>query len=96
MKERPSFIFQDRRIDGSHSKAFGRMLEETTVEDLIKNKVCVRFVPQLSTPYQKHQRPASSFELDEMIDDDRNVLERIITGDESWRFVEDPERRNQS
>jgi hypothetical protein len=43
--------------------------------------VCTRFVPHLLTPDQKHQRAASSVEIVEMIDDDRNVLKRIITGD---------------
>jgi hypothetical protein len=46
------------------------------VEDLKKKKVCARFV-HLLTPDQKHQHTASSVEFVEMIDDDRNVLERI-------------------
>jgi hypothetical protein len=51
-----------------------RMLEEMTgiirgtvckilVIDLKKKKVCVRFVPRLLLPDQKHQRAASSFEF---------------------------------
>jgi hypothetical protein len=31
-----------------------------------------------------------------MIDDDRNVLKRIVTGDESWCFMYDPETKRQS
>jgi hypothetical protein len=71
-----------------------QMLEEMTVinretvrsilvEDLKKKKVCARFVPHLLTLDQKHQSAALSVEFVEMIDDDKNVLKRIVTGDES-------------
>jgi histone-lysine N-methyltransferase SETMAR len=82
------------------------MLEEMTginretvckilVEDLKKKNVCARFVPHLLTPDQKHQCPASPVEFVEMVDD-RNVLTRIVTGDESWCFMYDPETKPQS
>jgi hypothetical protein len=81
------------------------MLEEVTginretvckilVKYLRKKKVCARFVHFL-TPDQKHQRAASSVEFVEMIDDDRNVLKRTVTGDEGWCFLCDPERKRQ-
>jgi hypothetical protein len=50
---------------------------------LRKKKVCACFVPHLLTPDQKYQCTASSGESVEMIDDDRNILKRIVTGDES-------------
>jgi hypothetical protein len=53
------------------------------VEVLKNKKVCANFVPHLLRPDQKHQRAASSVEFVEMNDDDRNVLKRIVTGDES-------------
>jgi hypothetical protein len=28
-----------------------------------------------------------------MVDDDRNVLNRIVTGDKSWCFIHDPETK---
>jgi hypothetical protein len=59
-------------------------LRKILVEDVKKKDVCVRFVPRLLTPDRKHQRTASSLEFAEMTDDDRNVLKRILTGDESW------------
>jgi hypothetical protein len=67
-----------------------------TVEDLEKKKVCARFVRHLLTPDQKHQRAAWSVEFAEIIDDDRNVLIRIVTGDECWCFIYDPETKPQS
>jgi hypothetical protein len=63
---------------------------------LKKKKVCARFVPHLLTPDQTHQRAASPVEFVEMIDDDRNILKRIVTGDESWCFICDPETKRQS
>jgi hypothetical protein len=56
--------------------------------------VCARFV-HLLTPDRKHLRVASYVKFVEMIDDNRNVLKRIITGDESWCFMYDPEIKRQ-
>jgi hypothetical protein len=47
-------------------------------------------------PDQKYQRAASSVEFVEMSDDNRNVLKRIVMGDESWCFMCDPETKRQS
>jgi hypothetical protein len=58
--------------------------------------VCARFVPHSLTLDQKHQRAALSVEFVEMIDDDRNVLKTIVTGDESWCFMYDPETKRHS
>jgi hypothetical protein len=66
------------------------------VEDLKKRTVCARFVPHLLRPDQKHQHAASSVEFVEMTDDDRNVLKRTVTGDESCWFMYDPETKRQS
>jgi hypothetical protein len=66
------------------------------IEDLKKKKVCSRFVPHLLTPEQKHQRAASYAEFLEMIDDARDVLNRIVAGNKSWCFMYDPETKRQS
>jgi hypothetical protein len=71
-------------------------VREIIVQDLKKKKVCACFVPHLLTPDQKHRRAASSVEFVEMIGGDRNVLKRIVTGDESWCFMYDPETKRQS
>jgi len=49
--------------------------------------VCARFVPHLLTPHQKHQHVALSVEFVEKIDNDKNILQKIVTGDESWYFM---------
>jgi hypothetical protein len=58
--------------------------------------VRARFVPHLLKPDQNHQRAASSVEIVEMIYNDRCVLKWIVTGDESWCFMYDPETKRQS
>jgi hypothetical protein len=58
--------------------------------------VGVRFVPHLLTRDQKHEPAASSIEFVEMVDDDRNVLKRIATGDESLCVMYDPNTKRQS
>jgi hypothetical protein len=50
----------------------------------------------LLTSDQKHQRTASSVEFAEMTDGYRNVLKRIVTGDESWCLMYDPETKRKS
>jgi hypothetical protein len=50
----------------------------------------------LLAPYQKHHRAASSVEFVEMIHEDRNILNRNVTDDESWCFMYDPETKRQS
>jgi transposase len=84
-----------------------RMLEEMTginretvrkilVEDLKKRKMCAHFVSHFLKPDQKPQCTASSVEFVEMIDDDRTVLKSIVTADDSWCFMYDPEANRQS
>jgi hypothetical protein len=69
---------------------------DSRYEDLKNKKVCARFIPHLLIPDQKHQHAASSVEFVELIDDDRNVLKRIVTNAESWCFMYDPETKYQS
>jgi hypothetical protein len=58
--------------------------------------VCASFIPHLLAPDQKLQCSASSVEFVEMIDDDGNALKRIVMGDGSWCFMNDPETKRQS
>jgi hypothetical protein len=58
--------------------------------------VSARFVSHLLTPDQEHRCAASSLEFVEMIDDDRNVLKRFVTGNENLCSMYDPETKRQS
>jgi hypothetical protein len=71
------------------------MLEEMTrINRQTVHKILVEDF-HLLMPDQKHQHAASSVEFIEMTDDDRNVLKRIVTGDESWCFMYEPETKRQ-
>jgi len=65
-------------------------------EDLKKRKLCSKFVPHALTRDQTDERVAACQDLLNMINSDQNFLDKVITGDESWCFVYDPETKRQS
>jgi len=62
-------------------------------EDLGKRKVCAHFVPHSLTPEQREDRVTSCQDIIVMADTDKNFLNKIITGDETWCFAYDPETK---
>jgi hypothetical protein len=80
LEERTEFN-RERRREGQSTLRISRRFEE--------ERVC-SFFPNLLTLDEKRQRTASSAEFVEMIDEDRNVLKRNVTSDESWCFMHDP------
>jgi len=56
-------------------------------EDLKKRKVCSRFVQHALTREQMDERVAACQDLLNMINSDKNFLDKVITGDESWCFA---------
>ena len=64
-------------------------------EDLGKRKLCARFVPHCVTPEQREDRVTSCQDIIAMADADKNFLNNIIRGDETWCFVYDPEKKRQ-
>jgi hypothetical protein len=65
-------------------------------EDLGKRKLCARFVPQSLTPEERDDRITSVQDIIVMVDADKNFLNKIITGDETWCFAYDPETKRPS
>jgi hypothetical protein len=65
------------------------------LEDLKKKKVCACFVPPLLMSDRKLHHAILSVEFVEMSDDDRNVLKRIVIGNERWCFMYDPDTKRQ-
>jgi len=65
-------------------------------EDLKKRKLCSRFVPHTLTREQMDERDAACQDLLNMINSDKNFLDKVITDDESWCFTYDPETKHQS
>ena len=65
-------------------------------EQLKMRKICAKFVPRVLREEQKERRHNDSREMVEFIDSDPEVLEALVTCDESWIYCYDPESKRQS
>ena len=59
-------------------------------------RVSVKFVPKLLNFDQKNRRMSIAQELLNDVNDDPDLLKRVITGDESWVYSYDIETKVQS
>ena len=64
-------------------------------DDLGKSKICSRFVPNKFTDEQKARRMETSGDFISMCDHDPLLLEKIVTGDETWCYQFDLESKRQ-
>jgi len=64
--------------------------------DLGLRKVSAKFVSKLLTMEQKHLRLENAQDILDCVESDSNFLNTVITGDESWVYGYDPERKAQS
>jgi len=64
--------------------------------DFKKRKLCSRFVPHALIREQMDERVSACQNLLNMINDNKNFLDKVITGDESWCFTYNPETKRQS
>jgi hypothetical protein len=62
-------------------------------EDLGKRMLCEPFVPHSLTSEQREDRVTSSQDIITTADADKNFFNKIITGDETWCFANDPETK---
>jgi hypothetical protein len=60
------------------------------------HRVAAKFVARILTADQKQQRVDVCTEICQLASDDKNVLYRAITGDESWVYGYDPASKQQS
>jgi hypothetical protein len=65
-------------------------------EDLEKRKLCARFVPRSLTSEQREDQVTSRQDIITMANADKNFLNKIIMGDETWCFAYDPKTKQQS
>lgn len=65
-------------------------------EDLQMRKVCAKLVPKVLTEDQKKLRVLRCQELLDLIQNEPDFLNSVVTGDESWMFEYDPETKRQS
>jgi hypothetical protein len=55
-----------------------------------------KFVPQLLQNEQKHHHLEVCRELQQQLQEDPDLLSKVVTGDESWVYGYDPETKQQS
>ena len=58
--------------------------------------VAEKVVPRLLTDDQKQPQVLCCKELKEKIQEDPNILKKVITSDETWVYCYDPETKNMS
>ncbi|UYV64900.1 hypothetical protein LAZ67_3002334 [Cordylochernes scorpioides] len=90
----------DRRLsiqqiaDTLHMSTF--VVHGIVTEDLQIRKVCAKLVPKVLTQDQKKLRVLRCQELLDLIQNEPDFLNSVVTGDESWMFEYDPESKRQS
>ncbi len=65
-------------------------------KDLELRLVCAKFIPRILTPEQKCARMTFSQTNLDLLAADPTFLDRIVTGDETWISVQDPESKKES
>lgn len=65
-------------------------------EDLQMRKVCAKLVPKVLTEDQKELRVSRCQELLDLIQNEPDFLNSVVTGDKSWMFEYNPETKRQS
>ena len=65
-------------------------------QDLGMRRVAAKFVPRLLTEDQRKSRHAVCQDLKRELENDPKFLSRVITGDEIWCYVYEPERKQAS
>ena len=65
-------------------------------EDLGMRKICAKMMPKLLDYDQKERRVEVCQDILEHLQTEPDLLQRVITGDESWIFEYDPETKRQS
>ncbi len=65
-------------------------------KDLALTKISAKFVPKILTEEQQQRRVEAATKCTDMVAADPTVLQQIITGDESWVYLYDPETKHKS
>lgn len=65
-------------------------------EKLHMRRVAAKMVPRLLTADQKERRMVAAIEILEMLGENPELLENVVTGDETWVYGYDPETKLQS
>ena len=65
-------------------------------EELKMRKICAKYVPRVLREDQRERRCNDSKKMVELINLDPQVLDALVTCDESWIYCYDPETKIQS
>ena len=65
-------------------------------ENLKMRKVCAKMVPKILSEYQRQRRFTVCQDITECLEAEPDLLNSVITGDETWVFEYDPEAKRQS
>ncbi|XP_018405256.1 PREDICTED: putative uncharacterized protein FLJ37770 [Cyphomyrmex costatus] len=84
-----------REIAETTNISFGSV-QSILREDLGLSRVTARLVPKELNFVQKLHRAEISKEMVSMVDSDPTVIQRIITGDETWVYEYDTQTQHQS
>lgn len=95
-----ALVRQDRRLTIRMLSGELNINRETVrkilIEDLSMKKLCAKMVPKNLSEEQKHVRMTVAQDCLEQLENDPKLLERVVTGDESWFFQYDSETKRQS
>jgi hypothetical protein len=72
------------------------IIRKILMEDLGKRKICVGFVQRCLTDEQKALGLQACEDVTQSVDDDRSLLDSVVTGDETWCFQCDLQTKRQS
>ena len=90
--DRHRTIDEISQITGLSWSSCKRML----TEDLNMKSVSAKFVPRLLTEDQKNNRLNVCYDLREQVGNNPQILSKVVTGDETWCYGYDPERKQAS
>ena len=71
-------------------------VQSILTKDLTMRRVPAKFIPKLLSDEQKQHRLQVAQEMINRSENDPDLLNRVITGDESWVYGYDPETKAQS
>jgi hypothetical protein len=90
-------VILDRRITTGLLDAYlgvgKEMARQIFERNLEKRKICLKFVPHSFRPEQREHQAECCYIFMEIVDQDRRVLQRIVTSAESWCFQFNPEMK---
>ena len=88
-----------RRITDEISEIIGLCwisCQRMLTEDLNMKRISGKFVPQLLTEDKKNNRLNVCYDLRDQLENDPQIISKVVTGDETWCYGYDPETKQAS